>query len=88
VTQFRTEINHRIATTQESLRRATAAGDHYLADVHLGELESLARLAASHGVHVAGVDEALAAHGGATPAAGIGDVVDLTQAQPVALPEH
>jgi hypothetical protein len=83
VTEFRTEIEKRIAATSEGLQQAREAGEHYLAEVHLGELESLARLAAAHGVDVDGVSEALAANGGTTPVAGIGRI-DLHQADTAA----
>lgn len=52
MTQFRNEIMHRIAHVRAQLDAARAAGEDYLVEVHLGELESLARLAAEHDVHV------------------------------------
>ncbi len=63
MTQFDATINDRICQTRRALDDARTAGDDYLADVHLGELESLARMAADHGIHVDGVHETLAAHG-------------------------
>jgi hypothetical protein len=59
VTGFHYEISSRIATVRENLREAVERDDHYLTDVHTGELESLARLAADHGVVVDGLPHAL-----------------------------
>jgi hypothetical protein len=78
VTEFRNHISSRIAETRESLRQAQEADEPYLAEVRLGELESLARLAADHGLVVEGVSESLAAYGVATPAVGLPTVLDLT----------
>jgi hypothetical protein len=63
VTGFHHEISSRIASVRASLREATAGDDDYLVHVHVGELESLARLAADHGVTVDGLPETLAEHG-------------------------
>jgi hypothetical protein len=71
VSDFRREISNRIAQTRGQLSRAEESGDDYLVEVHLGELESLARIAAEHDVSVDGVHEALAAHGLPGPAAGL-----------------
>jgi hypothetical protein len=67
LTRFHDEITRRLATTQESLRLAVEAGEPFLVDVHVGELESLARLAADHGVTVAGVPETLLSYGVTPP---------------------
>ena len=50
MTEFHKEITIRIAETREHLRRAREDDEHYLAEVRLGELESLVRLATDHGV--------------------------------------
>lgn len=71
MTEFVTSITERIARTRSTLSRAESCGDDYLAEVSLGELESLARLAADHGVTVAGLAESLEAHGVRTPAVGL-----------------
>lgn len=71
MSDFRHEISNRIAQTRGQLSQAEATGDDYLVEIHLGELESLARIAAEHDVSVDGVEEALAAHGLPTPAAGL-----------------
>jgi hypothetical protein len=63
VTEFANEINIRIADTQRSLRQAREADEPYLAQVHLGELESLARLAVEHDVVVDGLAESLVEYG-------------------------
>jgi hypothetical protein len=63
VSDFRREISNRIAQTRGELSHAEQIGDDYLVEVRLGELESLARIAADHGVAVDGVTEALASHG-------------------------
>jgi len=60
---FRYEISNRIATVQNNLDQAIATDDPFLVDVHVGELESLARLAADHGVAIEGLPEALTRHG-------------------------
>jgi hypothetical protein len=81
VFQFRHELSSRIAQTQDSLAQARDAGDEYLVGVRLGELESLARVAAEHGVQLAGVEESLARHGLATPVMGVPLTVDLHEAE-------
>jgi len=74
VTGFQQQINHRIASVRESLRQAAAGDDDYLVSVHVGELQSLARLAADHGVDVHGIPETLAEHGVAPTADSSGQV--------------
>ncbi len=81
--QFSNEIRERIHDTRRSLVEARHCGDDYLVDVRLGELESLARVAAEHGITVEGVEESLAAHGLATPALGLPLVMDRHR-EPVA----
>jgi hypothetical protein len=56
MSEFHREINNRIAETREHLRRAREEDEHYLAEVRLGELESLVRLATDHGVAVESAD--------------------------------
>lgn len=79
LTGFHHEISSRIAATQENLRAALATDDHFLAEVHVGELESLVRLAAENGLAVEGVTETLAGYGVATPSVGlpVSGVIDL-----------
>jgi hypothetical protein len=77
VTQFDATISNRIREARTALDEACAEGDDYLADIRLGELESLVRVAADHGITVEGVEETLARYGLATPAAGVPTVVDL-----------
>lgn len=71
VDEFRNEISSRIDRLKGDVSRGRADGDDYLVEVSLGELESLARIAADHGLPVDGVDEALAPYGLRTPAAGL-----------------
>jgi hypothetical protein len=80
VTQFHREIHSRIAQTRDSLGEARAAHDDFLVEVRLGELETLARLAAENGVMVEGIDETFAAHGRQTPPLGMASVVDVRAA--------
>ena len=63
MSDFRREISNRIAQTRGELSQAEQIGDDYLVEVHLGALQSLARIAADHDVAVDGVEEALASHG-------------------------
>jgi hypothetical protein len=51
---FHSEIRTRIAQTHADLAIAREAGDDYLAELHLGELEGLVRVAAEHGLPVDG----------------------------------
>lgn len=81
MTQFHTEISTRIAQVRTEVREARAAGDDYLLEVRLGELESLARVAAEHGVQVEGVEDSLAEFGLTTPSLGVPLLVDLTEQQ-------
>jgi hypothetical protein len=81
VTQFDATISSRILEARTALDEALVDGDDYLADIRLGELESLARVAAEHGVQVEGVAETLARHGLSTPAAGVTRVVDVRPAE-------
>ncbi len=52
MTQFRNEIIRRIGHVRAELDAAHAAGEEYLVQVHVGELDSLARLAAEHDIHI------------------------------------
>ncbi|WFB07010.1 hypothetical protein LRS74_08055 [Streptomyces sp. LX-29] len=52
---FTAGILQRIETTKNDLHRAREAGDDFLAEVELAELEDLRRLAAEHGVEVGAV---------------------------------
>jgi hypothetical protein len=48
MSEFQQEIQARMETAHRSLDEARAEGDEYLAQVRLGELESLERLASEH----------------------------------------
>ncbi|MEU4847300.1 MULTISPECIES: hypothetical protein [Streptomyces] len=52
---FTAGIRQRIKSTEADLDRARAAGDDFLAEVELAELEDLQRLATEHGVEVGAV---------------------------------
>jgi hypothetical protein len=64
MSEFASEMTDRVHAASTSLADAEAEGDDYLVDVRIGELESLARSAADHGVDVPGLAETLAAHAG------------------------
>ena len=71
MTEFHNEIQRRAREARSSLAEARATGDDYLAGIRLGEIQSLARIAAEHGLVLEGVEESLAAYGLPTPAPGI-----------------
>lgn len=52
MTEFHTEITRRASRAVQSLRTAQESGDDYLASVREAELETLARLATEHGLHI------------------------------------
>lgn len=63
MSEFVIEVNERVEQARASLAEAEATGDDYLVRVRVGELESLARLAAAHDVTVPGLEEQVAGHG-------------------------
>jgi len=64
VSEFATELEGRAHEAIASLREAEAAGDDYLVEVRVGELQSLSRLAADHDVTLPRlVGDALVRHG-------------------------
>jgi hypothetical protein len=52
MTHFVEQIRERVNDALSDLERARAAGDDYSVQVHTGELESFARLAAENGLRV------------------------------------
>lgn len=50
MSDFTTELLLRLRQAREALRAAEEAGDDYAADVRSGELDSLRRTAAQHGI--------------------------------------
>ena len=52
MTEFHAEIRERAQQALDSLEAARRSGDDYMVGVRVGELESLAHLAAEHGLHV------------------------------------
>jgi hypothetical protein len=63
MSEFATELAGRAQEAIASLQEAEAAGDDYLVEVRVGELQSLSRLADDHEVELPQVGEALARHG-------------------------
>jgi hypothetical protein len=49
MSEFQQEIQIRLESATQSLAEAQRDGDDYLAQVRLGEIESLTRLAQEHG---------------------------------------
>jgi hypothetical protein len=83
VTEFAKEISTRIADAQRSARQAREADEPYLLQVHVGDLESLARLAVEHGVVVDGLEESLAEYGVRSPAPHAPMSIDLDRPRSV-----
>lgn len=65
--EFHSQIRQRAEEAQRSLAEARESGDDYLVEIRLGEMESLARIAADHEVPLDGLTESLAAHGRRPP---------------------
>lgn len=63
MSEFAIEVSERVQRARASLAEAEATGDDYLVRVRVGELESLARIAADHDVTVPGLEEQVARHG-------------------------
>lgn len=59
MSEFGSEIAARVGRTTAALHAAQVADDDYLSAVLLGELESLARVAAEHDVDIPGLRESL-----------------------------
>ncbi len=56
MTEFQSELRDRAKQALQSLDEARTSGDDYCADVHTGELESIARLADDHDVRIPELD--------------------------------
>jgi len=54
--EFRAEVRERVLRAVTSLDEARDNGDDHMVEVRTGELESLARLATEHELHVPGLD--------------------------------
>lgn len=50
--EFATDLRRRVLEAKEALAQARADDDPYAADVRLGELDSMLRLAMEHGIEV------------------------------------
>ncbi|MFK4084850.1 hypothetical protein ACI2LF_12110 [Kribbella sp. NPDC020789] len=48
--EFATDLRRRVAAARQALAAARSEGDLYAADIRVGELDSLLRLAADHGI--------------------------------------
>jgi hypothetical protein len=56
MTEFLDQLRHRVRNALDELERARDTGDDYSIQVHTGELESIARIAESHGVALRELD--------------------------------
>ena len=70
MSEFVAQIRGRAAEALTWLRQAQDSGDEYLVNVSLGQIESIARVAADHHVSLEGVAESLSAYGLAVPQGG------------------
>ena len=61
MTEFGEQIRVRVLDALDDLARARASGDVYRIQIHTGELESFARLAAENGVRVPELEQFRAA---------------------------
>jgi len=61
MTEFGEQIRVRVLDALDDLAQARAAGDDYRIQIHTGELESFARLAAENGVRVPELEQFRAA---------------------------
>ncbi len=77
MTGFHQMIRSRVAEAEDGLEEAARSHDDYHLEIRLGELESLVRLAADHGVLLTGAEQLFARHGRAAP--------DLTMTGPIDL---
>lgn len=60
-------LKDRVVEATTSLNSATQEGDDYLAEVRVGELEELLRLADEHEIEVPGLSATVEAHTGTIP---------------------
>lgn len=60
-------LRERVLEATSSLNDAAETGDDYLAEVRVGELEELQRLASEHDIDVPGLADTIEAHTGAIP---------------------
>jgi hypothetical protein len=61
MTEFGEQIRVRVLDALDDLTQARAAGDDYRIQIHTGELESFARLAAENGIQVPELEQFRAA---------------------------
>lgn len=74
---FHQEISNRVADVERQLDEAKRSGDDYLVEIRLGELESLLRLAADHGVALDGAERVFARYGRVSPNLGMTGPINL-----------
>ena len=67
MSDFTSALRQRVVEAQRSLVEARETGDDYLVQLSLGQIESLARLAAENQVTVDGIEESLAPYGLSMP---------------------
>ncbi len=75
---FHQAISNRVADVERHLDEAKQAGDDYLVEIRLGELESMVRLAAENGIALDGTERIFAAYGRVTPDLGMTGPIDAT----------
>ena len=57
MTELHEQIRTRVSEALISLQGARTEGDDHMVEVRIGELESLAHLAAEHGLHLPALEE-------------------------------
>lgn len=65
--EMQKNLEQRVLDAVTSLKDADAEGDDYLAEVRVGELEELHRLAVTHNIELPGLADTIQAHTGAIP---------------------
>ena len=61
MTEFVEQLRHRVRNALVDLEQARAAGDDYSVQIHTSDLQSIARLAQSHGVRLRELEQFRAA---------------------------
>lgn len=67
MSEFSSQIRGRAAEALSWLREGQDSGDEYLVNVSLGQIQSIARMAADHQISLDGVAEPLTAYGLTVP---------------------
>lgn len=71
-------IKTRVADVERHLHEAAGSGDDYLLEIRLGELESLVRVAADHGLAIDEAAAIFARYGRNAPDLGMTGPIDMT----------